>query len=130
MEFRKINSFAFRCTREELKNIFDKIKANFPEGFISNDLANNTTFVALREKTKYISYNTNTYAKNLLLQRFKVMGLTIYNNKLNKWLFVSEISVSSIVEQMQSLESQLIGLGYDKIESAVFEKSEVIRLKI
>jgi len=28
-----------------------------------------------------------------------------------------------IVEQMQSLESQLVGLGYNKTESAVFEKS-------
>lgn len=131
MKFSSINSYALQCTAKELEAVFNEMKRKYPNGFTCTFLELNSKFQEIRKRSKYTGYDVRTYSKNLLLQKFKNMGLIFYSHSKGKWVFLSRTSslnsspAEQVMEQMRVLDRQLVALGYSKTQRAIYKKKIV-----
>jgi hypothetical protein len=126
IKFNKVNSWIKDISAERFQKIFEEALSTYPQGFKVAQFRELPSFKALG----IVCYKPEYSA--ILTQRFKAMGLI--RNENFTWFFIGQLvvldTVEEIVGQMQSLESQLIGLGYEKTSSAVYEKTEVVSITI
>lgn len=129
-KFKSVNSYIYKLTPDQLQKFFEELVKTHPNGFTINQLKGLPSFVALPIKP----WDRGDFG-TVLAQRFRLMKLTTYED--GKWNFLACVNIPVIiptvertVELMRELEEILIEMGYSKVESAVYEKTEVVSITI